>query len=195
MNATTLTWAIAATTTLGVITRPFALPEAIWAVLGALLLVALGLIGISDAWVGIVKGLDVYLFLIGMMLLSEVARREGLFDWLASIATGHAKGSPTRLFILIYCVGIAVTVFRSNDATAVVLTPAVYAACRAARVWELKKSTTAMDQANCVCIRRRCVLPVSGDGSSKFRYHRVLPGRSLRPAGRSRGRVCDPMSR
>ncbi|WP_421591339.1 arsenic transporter [Shinella sp. M27] len=134
MQASTLTWAIAGMTAFGVITRPFALPEAIWAVLGALLLLALGLIGLPEAWAGVVKGLDVYLFLIGMMLLSELARREGLFDWLASVATAHAKGSPRRLFILIYCVGIVVTVFLSNDATAVVLTPAVYAACRAARV-------------------------------------------------------------
>ena len=134
MNALMMTWAIAGATAFGVITRPFALPEAIWAVIGAALLVALGLIGISDAWAGILKGLDVYLFLIGMMLLSELARREGLLDWLSSIATWHAKGSPRRLFILIYCVGIVVTVFLSNDATAVVLTPAVYAACRAARV-------------------------------------------------------------
>ncbi len=29
------------------------------------------------------KGVDVYFFLIGMMLLAEVARKEGLFDWLA----------------------------------------------------------------------------------------------------------------
>jgi arsenical pump membrane protein len=134
MQALTMTWAIAGLTALGVITRPFGWPEAIWAVLGALLLLALGLIGVSDAWLGVSKGLDVYLFLIGMMLLSELARQEGLFDWLASIATAHAKGSPRRLFALIFGVGIVVTAFLSNDATAVVLTPAVYAACRAARV-------------------------------------------------------------
>ncbi|WP_296435336.1 arsenic transporter [Rhizobium sp. UBA1881] len=134
MNALTITWGIAGLTALGVITKPFAWPEAIWAVLGALMLIAFGLISPSDAWTGAAKGLDVYLFLIGMMLLSELARREGLFDWLASIATSHAKGSPKRLFVLIYAVGIAVTVFLSNDATAVVLTPAVYAACRTAEV-------------------------------------------------------------
>ncbi|NZD53214.1 arsenic transporter [Rhizobium leguminosarum] len=134
MNALTMTWGIAGLTALGVITRPFAFPEAIWAVIGAVLLVALGLIGIADAWAGVAKGLDVYLFLIGMMLLSELARGEGLFDWLASVATAHAKGSPKRLFMLIYGVGTVVTVFLSNDATAVVLTPAVYAACQAARV-------------------------------------------------------------
>jgi arsenical pump membrane protein len=134
MNALTMTWGIAGLTALGVITRPFAWPEAIWAVLGALLLVGFGLIGPEDAWVGIAKGIDVYLFLIGMMLLSELARQEGLFDWLASIATAQAKGSPRRLFVLIYAVGICVTAFLSNDATAVVLTPAVHAACRAAKV-------------------------------------------------------------
>jgi arsenical pump membrane protein len=45
-----------------------------------------------------------------------------------------AKGSPGRLFALIYGVGIVVTIFLSNDATAVVLTPAVAAAMRAAKV-------------------------------------------------------------
>jgi arsenical pump membrane protein len=129
-----LTCAISAVATLGVIVRPFDLPEAIWAVAGALLLVVLGLIPLGAAWTGINKGVDVYLFLFGMMLLSEVAREEGLFDWLAAKATAHASGSPIRLFALIYLVGVLVTVFLSNDATAVVLTPAVCAAPRAAKV-------------------------------------------------------------
>ena len=80
------------------------------------------------------KGLDVYLFLVGMIALAETARREGLFDWLAGLAVRGARGSADRLFLLIYLAGIAVTVVLSNDATAVVLTPAVYAATRAARV-------------------------------------------------------------
>ncbi len=134
MTESAITWSIAGLTALGVVTRPFRWPEAIWAVLGAALLVALRLIGPADVWAGISKGFDVYLFLIGMMLLSELARREGLFDWVAAIATSHARGSPRRLFVLVYVVGVVVTVFLSNDATAVVLTPAVYAACRAARV-------------------------------------------------------------
>ena len=67
-----------------------------------------------------------------MMLLSELARREGVFDWLASLAVTAAKGSRSRLFLLVYLVGTLVTVFLSNDATAVVLTPAVYAAVKKA---------------------------------------------------------------
>ncbi len=131
--ATLATAAIVALGTAGVIIRPWGLPEAVWAVAGAIALVALGLLPIGAAWTGIAKGLDVYLFLTGMMLIAELARREGLFDWLAGIAASHARGSARRLFALVYVVGILVTVFLSNDATAVVLTPAVYAVARAAR--------------------------------------------------------------
>ncbi|WP_019906663.1 arsenic transporter [Methylobacterium sp. 77] len=126
------TWIIAGLATLGVITRPFSWPEPVWAVLGAGALLVLGLISPDAAWDGVRKGTDVYLFLIGMMLLAEIARKEGLFDWLAGIAVRQAKGSATRLFLLVYIVGTLVTVFLSNDACAVVLTPAVYAAAKAA---------------------------------------------------------------
>src|SRR5437879_11602395 len=78
------------------------------------------------------KGIDVYLFLTGMMLIAELSRREGLFDYLAAFAVEHARGSPQRLFLLVYAVGTLVTTLLSNDATAIVLTPAVYAATRAA---------------------------------------------------------------
>jgi arsenical pump membrane protein len=125
-------WSIITIATAGVIIRPFGLPEAIWALAGAAALVLLGLLPIGDALNGIAKGIDVYFFLIGMMLIAELAQREGLFDYLASFAVEHARGSPRRLFLLVYGVGILVTVFLSNDATAIVLTPAVYAATRAA---------------------------------------------------------------
>ncbi|HEX4740154.1 MAG TPA: arsenic transporter [Caulobacteraceae bacterium] len=128
-----ITWIICATATAGVIVRPFRWPEAIWAVAGAVVLVATGLLPLAQAWTAIGKGADVYLFLAGMMLLSEVAREEGLFDRVAAFAVNHAGGSPRRLFVLVYGAGTVVTALLSNDATAVVLTPAVYAAARAAR--------------------------------------------------------------
>jgi arsenical pump membrane protein len=129
-------WGIAAAATAGVIFRPFFWPEFIWAVTGAALLLALGLLSPSDALAGVAKGTDVYLFLIGMMLLAELARQEGLFDWLAARAATYARGSATRLFSLVFAVGTIVTVFLSNDATAVVLTPAVAAVVRAAKAKE-----------------------------------------------------------
>ena len=126
-------WGIAGAATAGVIIRPFAWPEFVWAVSGAILLVALGLLSPADALSGVTKGADVYLFLTGMMLLSELARQEGLFDWLAARAAAMAKGSATRLFTLVFVIGTIVTVFLSNDATAVVLTPAVAAVVKTAR--------------------------------------------------------------
>jgi arsenical pump membrane protein len=128
------TWSIAALATLGVIARPWHLPEFIWAIAGAMLLVLFNLLPWPDALAAAGKGTDVYFFLVGMMLLAEVARQEGLFDWLAAWAVRHSRGSAKRLFLIVYVVGTIVTVLLSNDATAVVLTPAVYAATRAAKV-------------------------------------------------------------
>jgi arsenical pump membrane protein len=128
------TWGIAGLATVGVIARPWNLPEYIWAITGAVLLVAFDLLTWRDAMTAAAKGTDVYFFLIGMMLLAEVARKEGLFDWLAQQAVKHSRNSAARLFSIVYAVGTLVTIFLSNDATAVVLTPAVYAATRAAKV-------------------------------------------------------------
>ena len=130
---TALIWSIAGGAIAGVLLRPKNWPEAVWACLGAALMVVCGLLPLAQAGSAIGKGTDVYLFLMGMMLLAELARREGVFDWLASLAVGAAKGSQARLFVLVYMVGTAVTIFLSNDATAVVLTPAVYAAVQKAR--------------------------------------------------------------
>jgi arsenical pump membrane protein len=126
-------WGIAAMATAGVILRPFAWPEFIWAITGAVLLIGLGLLSAADALAGVARGTDVYLFLTGMMLLAELARQEGLFDWLAAKAAGMAAGSASRLFTLVFVVGTIVTAFLSNDATAVVLTPAVAAVAKAAK--------------------------------------------------------------
>jgi arsenical pump membrane protein len=128
------TWSISGASLLGVITRPRGWSEAWWAVAGALAVVLLSLITPARALSAVGSGMDVYLFLTGMMLLAELARRAGVFEWLAHLSLKHAKGSATRLFLLVYVVGIVVTIFLSNDATAVVLTPAVYAVAKHARV-------------------------------------------------------------
>jgi arsenical pump membrane protein len=127
-------WIISGLAIAGVIVRPFRWPEAVWVVGGAVVLVLARLIPVGDALHAIGKGVDVYLFLAGMMLLSEAARREGLFDWAAIYAVNAGRGSPRRLFVLVYVIGTIVTIFLSNDATAVVLTPAVFAATRKAKV-------------------------------------------------------------
>jgi len=116
------------------LTRPRGISEVWWISGGALLLIALRLMPLKLAGQAVAKGGDVYLFLIGMMLLSELAREQGVFDWVASVAVRGAMGSCSRLFLLVYGVGTLVTIFMSNDATAVVLTPAILTAVRKAKV-------------------------------------------------------------
>lgn len=166
-------WTICITATAGVIGRPFRLPEAGWAVAGAVLLVLFGLMPVGAAARAILKGNDVYLFLIGMMLLSEAARREGLFDWVAVHAVNAAKGSTSRLFALVFGVGTIVTIFLSNDATAVVLTPAVYAAAAKAKAKPLPLLFACAMIANAASF----VLPISNPANL------VLYGGKMPPLG------------
>jgi arsenical pump membrane protein len=167
-------WIIAVLATAGVLIRPFKWREAVWAVLGATLLLGFGLLPLADGVRAIGKGLDVYLFLIGMMLLSEIARREGLFEWVAAFAVNHADGSPKRLFLIIYGVGTVVTAFLSNDAAAVVLTPAVYAAAKKAKVDPLPYLFICAFIANAASF----VLPISNPANL------VLYGDHVPPLGR-----------
>jgi arsenical pump membrane protein len=167
-------WAICLLATAGVIVRPFRWPEAVWAGAGAVVLVLSGLLPLAQAGQAVGRGLDVYLFLTGMMLLSETARREGLFDAVAALAVTRANGSPKRLFLLVYGVGAVVTALLSNDAAAVVLTPAVYAATRKAKVEALPYLFVCAFIANAASF----VLPISNPANI------VLYGDHTPPLGR-----------
>ena len=123
-------WLLSLASILCMLIRPWRIAEAIWISAGAITLVATGLIPVHSALGAIGKGTDVYLFLTGMMLLAELACHEGVFNWIADVAVRRSNSSASRLFILIYLTGVAVTALLSNDATAVVLTPAVLAAVR-----------------------------------------------------------------
>src|ERR1700694_2333419 len=127
------TWAIAALTTGCIIVRPWRLPEALWAILGAIGLVVLSLLPWRYALRAVGSGADVYLFLAGMMILAELARQQGVFDWLAARTVRLARGAARHLFGLVFAVGTLGTPCLSNGATAVVLTPAVFAAAKAAK--------------------------------------------------------------
>ncbi len=150
--------------------RPRGIPEVYWIGGGALLLVALRLIPLRLAGRAIAEGTDVYLFLIGMMLLAELARENGVFDWLSSVAVRAANGSCSRLFTFVYGIGIVVTIFMSNDATAVVLTPAILAAVRKARIAPLPYLFACALIANAASF----VLPISNPANLVV-FHEGMP--------------------
>lgn len=126
--------AIVAISIVLMLVRPRGIAEVWWIAGGSLLLIALRLVPLKLAGRAVAEGSDVYLFLTGMMLLAELAREQGVFDWISAAAVRRAKGSCSRLFLLVYAVGTVVTIFLSNDATAVVLTPAILAVIRKAKI-------------------------------------------------------------
>src|SRR5450755_674070 len=108
--------------------RPKGIPEWVWAVAGAVALLALGfepagpaLHAIGDQW-------NVLLFILGLMGISAAAECSGLFEWIADVVLERAGGSRRRLFVAIFLAGGLLTVLLSNDATAIVFTPVVFRA-------------------------------------------------------------------
>ena len=166
---------IVAVSILLMLIRPRGIAEVYWVGAGALLLVLLRLVSLKLAGSAVAEGSDVYFFLIGMMLLSELAREHGVFDWLSSIAIRSANGSCTRLFTLIYGIGTLVTIFMSNDATAVVLTPAILSAVRKTKVQPLPYLFACALIANAASF----VLPISNPANLV-----VFHGGGMPPLGR-----------
>jgi arsenical pump membrane protein len=150
--------------------RPRGIPEVYWIGGGSLLLVVFRLVPLKLAGRAVAEGSDVYFFLIGMMLLSELARENGVFDWLSSVAVRGADGSCTRLFTLVYGIGTLVTIFMSNDATAVVLTPAILTAVRKAKVQPLPYLFACALIANAASF----VLPISNPANLVV-FHQGMP--------------------
>ena len=162
--------AIVALSILLMLIRPRDIAEVWWIGSGALLLVLLRLIPLKLAGSAVAKGSDVYFFLIGMMLLSELAQENGVFDWVSSSAIRGAHGSTARLFTLVYAIGTVVTIFMSNDATAVVLTPAVLGAVRKAKVEPLPHLFACAMIANAASF----VLPISNPANLVV-FHTGMP--------------------
>ena len=150
--------------------RPRGIPEVYWIGGGAALLLLLRLVPVNLAAHAVAEGSDVYLFLTGMMLLSELAREQGVFDWMSSAALRGAGGSSVRLFALVYAVGVMVTIFMSNDATAVVLTPAILTAVRKAKVQPLPYLFACALVANAASF----VLPISNPANLVV-FHQGMP--------------------
>lgn len=171
MNAPILMPSIVGLSIALMLIRPRGIQEPYWIGSGAILLVTLRLVPLKLAGKAVAEGTDVYLFLIGMMLLSELASAHGVFDWLSTVALHGANGSCTRLFTLIYAIGTVVTIFMSNDATAVVLTPAILSVVRKAKVQPLPYLFTCALIANAASF----VLPISNPANLVVFHHEMPP--------------------
>jgi len=69
---------------------------------------------------------NVLLFIFGLMGISAAAEYSGLFEWIAGVLLERGGGSRRRLFVSLFIAGSAMTIFFSNDATAIVFTPIIF---------------------------------------------------------------------
>ena len=106
--------------------RPFGVTEAMAALIGAALMLLTRSITYTDVLVVIGGQWNVYGFFLGLMTISALADRAGVFEWMAYRAGWWARGSAARLYLAVFVVGTVITTFQSNDATALILTPIVF---------------------------------------------------------------------
>jgi arsenical pump membrane protein len=110
------------------------LPPALIAVPGALLLTALGAVGWDDADATLREVGPTVAFLVVILLLADLADREGLFTWSAAVTARRAGRSAQALLGRVFVLAAVVTAVLSLDATVVLLTPVVVALARHMRV-------------------------------------------------------------
>lgn len=108
-----------------VLIRPRGLNEAWATVAGGMAMLLLRLETPAQAWRTIAEGRDVLFFLLGLLLLSDLLRASGFFDWAAILAARAAKGDGRALYRNVFLFGALTTAFLSLDTTAVIVTPIV----------------------------------------------------------------------
>ena len=109
-----------------IIVRPKPLNEGSAAALGAIAILIAGVISLHDVYNVFKATYNILLFFLGLMIISTIADQAGFFKWCAQKAVGLAKGSARRLLLVVFGLGVLITAFFSNDATALILTPIVF---------------------------------------------------------------------
>ncbi|PKH45748.1 arsenic transporter, partial [Dehalococcoides mccartyi] len=113
-------------TILLVIFKPRPFNEAGAICLGAIVMLILGLVPLSNISQIFSANLNILLFFLGLMLVSYFADLSGFFNSAVNLALKLSGGSSWRLLGLVFALGIVITMFMSNDATALLLTPVVF---------------------------------------------------------------------
>ncbi|WP_408607237.1 SLC13 family permease [Actinokineospora bangkokensis] len=116
------------------VARPRGWPEAVAAVPGAVVVLALGLVGPAAALARVVELGDTLLFLAAVLVVAHVADTEGVFRWLGARVGAACRGSARGLLGLTFAAAAGTTAVLSLDATVVLLTPVVLVTARHLRV-------------------------------------------------------------
>ena len=114
-------------TLVAIVLQPGGVGEAWPAALGGTAMLLLGAVTPADALEVLHQTADILLFLLGMMVLTWLAERAGVFEWLAESMARLAHGSGPLLYALTFLLAAVVTALLSLDVTVLILTPIIYA--------------------------------------------------------------------
>ncbi len=117
--------AVLALTVAALYLRPFAAKDWQVALAGGLVAWLLGPLGARDGLATVAESWSIEAFFLGLMLLAAGAEASGLYARLARSLQRTPSGRPRLAAVLV--AGAAITAVFSNDATPLVLTPAVFA--------------------------------------------------------------------
>ena len=94
------------------------------ALIGASLMIILGVISQEQA----IEGVDFNTLglLIGMMVIVDIAKHSGVFQYVAIWAAKAGKGSPMPIFILLGIITAVFSAFLDNVTTVLLMTPVAF---------------------------------------------------------------------
>jgi Na+/H+ antiporter NhaD/arsenite permease-like protein len=96
------------------------------ALLGAVIVLGMGLLSQHEAFSPEVVDFNVIFLLAGMMIIASILGRTGIFQWLAVEAVRRAEGRPYRLLVLISILTAVASAFLDNVTTVVLMTPVTF---------------------------------------------------------------------
>ncbi|MCC6791543.1 MAG: hypothetical protein IT336_07665 [Thermomicrobiales bacterium] len=123
---TLLALVIVLATLAGILFRPRGISEAMAAAGGGIAMLLIGAVSLHDIGEELEQSADILLFLFGMMVLTAVTERAGVYEHLAEWSARLARGSGTLLFANVFVLGAVVTTLLSLDVMVIVVTPIVY---------------------------------------------------------------------
>ena len=109
------------------------------ALTGAVILLCSNLAPIKEVWNELISDkainpLKILVLFFSMTLLSILLDEFGLFKYLASVTSKHAKSNQYILFFLLYLLTSILTIFTSNDVVILTLTPFICFFCKNAKI-------------------------------------------------------------
>ncbi len=98
-------------------------PQSLVTMIGGSLMVMIGALNQEEALHSIGSNLEIFLLLIGLMMVVEVMSESGIFQWIAIKVAQKAKGNPLRIMIFLSAITALCSAFLDNVTTVLLIVP------------------------------------------------------------------------